>query len=285
MTTPPPLSIFSILLSLSHLSLPPSHSPSFLPPPFLSLTPLPLSHSSSPSPPLTPHPSSPPPHSSSLLPSPSHSSSLLPPSLLISPSLPITPHPPPLPSLLISPSLSLLVPPPLPLTPHPSLLPYHSSSLLPSPSLLISPSLPITPHLSLPPYHSSSLLPSLSLLSSLPPPPLPLAPLTSRPSLLLPSHSSIFPSLITTSDDEPETGPNCYCILTGFNSTELLKNFAPIKLKADALVKVVANKDGTPGVETGRQLALGNWEPLSWQFIVQVKSGGVRNSLNFCTAI
>lgn len=47
-------------------------------------------------------------------------------------------------------------------------------------------------------------------------------------------------------DDEPEVGPSCYCILTGFNSTEVFKHLAPIKLKADALVKVIASKQAIP---------------------------------------
>lgn len=47
-------------------------------------------------------------------------------------------------------------------------------------------------------------------------------------------------------DDEPEVGPSCYYILTGFNSTEVFKHLAPIKLKADALVKVEASKKVIP---------------------------------------
>lgn len=53
-------------------------------------------------------------------------------------------------------------------------------------------------------------------------------------------------------DDEPEVGPSCYYILTGFNTTELFKHLAPIKLKADALVKVVACKEPIPDTPSKR---------------------------------
>lgn len=49
-------------------------------------------------------------------------------------------------------------------------------------------------------------------------------------------------------EDEPETGPSCYYILTGFNSTEIFKRLTPIKLKADALVKVVPGNEVTPEI-------------------------------------
>lgn len=44
-------------------------------------------------------------------------------------------------------------------------------------------------------------------------------------------------------DDEPESGPSCYFILTGFNTTELFKHLAPIKMKANALIKLVSCKE------------------------------------------
>lgn len=48
-------------------------------------------------------------------------------------------------------------------------------------------------------------------------------------------------------DDEPEPGPSCYFILTGFNSPELFKHFTIIKLKINALIHVKDCKEALPG--------------------------------------
>lgn len=52
--------------------------------------------------------------------------------------------------------------------------------------------------------------------------------------------------VLTDADDEPEPGPSCYFILTGFSSTEMLNYFASIKLKVDVLVKIMASKEAYP---------------------------------------
>ena len=49
-------------------------------------------------------------------------------------------------------------------------------------------------------------------------------------------------------DDEPEGGPSCYFILTGFNSTEMFKQLAQVQLKADALIRIVSSNDPIPNI-------------------------------------
>lgn len=42
-------------------------------------------------------------------------------------------------------------------------------------------------------------------------------------------------------DDEPDPGPNCFVILTGFSSLELFKHLGSIKLRVNALFRVLDN--------------------------------------------
>ena len=41
------------------------------------------------------------------------------------------------------------------------------------------------------------------------------------------------------SDDEPDPGPSCYFVFSGFTSLDLFNHFVPIKLRVNALVKIM----------------------------------------------